>query len=63
VERGQGASNKNIWNVRRNVEHLIAQLQNDEHDYGGHRVIAIQDMQGGRMELLAAERFARQHGN
>jgi hypothetical protein len=63
VERGQGGSNKNIWYVRRNVEHLIAQLQNDERDYGGHRVIAIQDMQGGRMELLAAERFARAHGN
>jgi len=58
----QWQSNSNIWRVRHRLDDLLAQLNNDDRDYGGHRVAAINDLQQGRMELLRAERFARDHG-
>src|SRR5579872_2354784 len=53
--RGQGGSNSNVMGVRRWVENMIDQLQSDQHDYGGHRVAAINAMQAARSELIAAE--------
>ena len=54
--RWQGGSNSNLMSVRRWVERMIDQLQTDQHDYGGHRVAALSDMQAARGELVAAER-------
>ena len=54
--RNQGNSNRDIWYVRAWVEKMIDQLQRDNHDYNGHRVAAIRDMQQARAQLLAAER-------
>ena len=54
--RNQGESNESVMNVRRWVEKMIDQLQRDQHDYDGHRVAAIRDMQQARTDLLAAER-------
>ena len=56
-ERGQRGSNENLAGVRNWVDRLIAQLNHDERDYGGHRVAAINDMQRAREQLAAAERF------
>lgn len=55
--RGQGNSNRNLMGVRRWVENMVDQLQRDNHDYGGHRVNAINDMQAARNELVQAERY------
>jgi hypothetical protein len=61
-ERGQHGSNDNMWDVRQRVEGMIDQLQHDDHDYGGHRIAAINDLQAARNQIVAAEQFARQHG-
>jgi hypothetical protein len=54
--RGQGGSNRDVAYVRTWVENMIDQLQRDNHDYSGHRLAAISDMQRARYQLLAAER-------
>jgi hypothetical protein len=47
--------------VRRRLETLIDQLQRDEHDYGGHRVAAIDAMQQARGQLDEALEYDRAH--
>jgi hypothetical protein len=59
--RSQGNSNQNIWRVEKSLERLIDQLQQDAHDYGGHRIAAIGDLKNARTELLAAENLAKIH--
>ena len=62
IDRGQRGSNRNIWIVHRSVDRLIVALQHDASDYGGHKAAAMQAMQDGRAQLVAAEGFARAHG-
>jgi hypothetical protein len=54
--RNDGASDRNLRAVRRRLESLIDQLQRDQHDYDGHRVKAIADLQQARGEIEAALR-------
>jgi hypothetical protein len=56
-ERGGGASDANLDQVRYDVERVIDALQRDDTDYGGHRVDAIARLQEGRQQLLDALRF------
>ena len=60
--RTQGGSNRDLRHVRSWVERMIDQLQRDQHDYDGHRIRAIADMQAARTQLVAAEAWARGHG-
>lgn len=60
--RGDRTSDRSLHVVRVWVERLIDQLQRDNHDYGGHRVQAIADMQAARTQLLEAERYDTSHG-
>ncbi|MDP9018896.1 MAG: hypothetical protein M3N19_11330 [Candidatus Eremiobacteraeota bacterium] len=59
--RGERGSRHNIASVRRHEERLIDQLQRDRHDYGGHRVQAIELMQQARAQLLLAEQYDQAH--
>ncbi len=59
---GQGASDNYLLGVNRWVNRLIAQLSEDEREYGGHREIAISDLRAGQSALHAAEQFARSRG-
>jgi membrane protein implicated in regulation of membrane protease activity len=59
--RGERGSAANIMRVRRRLETLIDQLQRDEHDYGGHRVAAIDAMQQARGQLDEALEYDRAH--
>lgn len=61
--RNQGPSNRDVWIVRAWVERMIAQLNGDQRDYGGHRAAALADMQAARAQLVQAERYARSHGH
>lgn len=47
----QYGSNHNLLWVRSRLEGLIDQLQRDRHDYDGHRVAAIADLQQARAQL------------
>lgn len=59
--RGERGSSANIRRVRREVERSIDQLQNDSHDFGGHRAQAVELLQQARAQLLLAEQYDRQH--
>jgi len=59
--RGERGSARNIYRVRIRLERLIDELNNDQHDFGGHRVQAIQLMQQARQQLLLAEQWDLQH--
>ena len=59
--RGERGGARNIYQVRIRLERLFDQLNNDPHDYGGHRVQAIQFMQQARQQLLLAEQWDLQH--
>ena len=50
-------SDQNLRVERRRIEGVIDQLQRDQHDYGGHRVRAIADLQQARAELDAALQY------
>ena len=52
--RGEWGSGRNLIQNRRRLEGVIDQLQRDRHDYGGHRVAAIADLQKGRNEIVGA---------
>jgi hypothetical protein len=55
-------SNENIGVAANRSGRLIAMLQRDERDYGGHRANAINDLNNAHNELTAAEQFAETHG-
>ena len=59
--RGQCASDVNLNQVRRDVEHIIDMLQRDNTDYGGHRVDAIARLQQGRQQLVDAIQWDATH--
>jgi hypothetical protein len=54
-QRNEQHSNENIRRVRRHLEKVIDELQHDNHDYGGHRVQALQLLEQARQQLLDAE--------
>lgn len=55
-------SDRQLLVVRRNVERIIDVLQRDNHDYGGHRVIAIGLLQQARRDLISALRYDNRAG-
>ena len=59
--RGDVGSDRNLRTERRRLEGVIDALQRDQHDYGGHRVRAIADLQQARAELDAALQYDRGH--
>jgi len=59
--RGEGASARNLLSVRRRLEHLIDQMQRDQHDYNGLRVKAIQDLQNARQDIIQAIEYDATH--
>jgi hypothetical protein len=59
--RGEYRSAQNLLFVRRRLEALIDQLQQDQRDYDGHRVAAVADMQQARAQLDQAIRYDRSH--
>jgi hypothetical protein len=59
--RNDYKSNRNIRNVRRHLEHVIDELSHDQHDYGGHRVKALELLNQARSELLLAEQAGQTH--
>lgn len=54
-------SDRNLLQVRRNLEHIIDVMQRDRHDYGGHRVAAIGDLQRAREDILVGLRYDSRH--
>ena len=53
--RNDMKSNRNIRMIRKHLEHVIDELQHDQHDYAGHRLKALDLLNQARQELLAAE--------
>lgn len=52
--RSQNGSNENLEYVRGMVQHAVAMLNRDSHDYNGYRVKAIGELGQARMQLNAA---------
>jgi hypothetical protein len=61
--QGEYWSNRNVSRTRIKLEHVIDELNRDQHDYGGHRVKALDLLRQARQELLAAEAFEKAHPN
>ena len=59
--RGERGSARNLLNERRKLESVIDGLQRDRHDYGGHRVDAINLLQQARVQLQAAIDYDASH--
>jgi hypothetical protein len=59
--RPQGGSNRNLRRVREILGRLIEQLHHDDHDYGGYRVKALEDMRHARENLDAALKWEEDH--
>jgi len=59
--RNDFKSNRNIRLVRTHLEHVIDELQHDQHDYAGHRVKALQLLEQARQELMQAEQAGTSH--
>lgn len=59
--RPSAASDVNLRRIERSLERDIDMMQHDRHDYGGHRVDAIKELQAARGEIAAAERYDRTH--
>jgi hypothetical protein len=57
-DTSQAASNARIRDARNMVANAIDNLQNDNHDYGGNRVKALEDLQKAASELDRALKFA-----
>lgn len=60
--RGNRGSDQNLRREMRRLEQVIDMLNRDQHDYGGHRVQAIQDLQRARQQLEDALEYDRTHG-
>jgi hypothetical protein len=58
----QQGSNDRVWAAEHHLRGMIARLERDDRDYGGHRVAALNHLHDAHNELLAAERFARARG-
>lgn len=59
--RSEMQSDTNLASVRAHLQQMIARLQQDSRDYGGHRVAAINGMQAASNELGLALQYARSH--
>lgn len=59
--RSDRGSDANLRASRRRLEVVIDQLQRDRHDYDGHRVKAIEDLQMARGEIDAALQWDNHH--
>ncbi len=59
--RGELGSAWNVKRVRAQLERLIDQLQQDQHDFGGYRVRAIAAMQQARADLDQALQWDATH--
>ncbi len=62
-QRGGRGSDRNLHNELRRLEGVIDMLNRDQHDYNGHRVQAIQDLQQARQQLEDALEYDRTHGH
>lgn len=60
LRNGRG-SDQNLRTDIRRLERVIDMLQRDQHDYGGHRVQAIQLLQQARAQLNEGLQFDRGH--
>lgn len=58
---GDSRSDSNIFAIRNRLEGYINQLQQDQRDYGGHRVAAIAWLQRAVNELTAALNYDKTH--
>jgi len=61
-QRGGYGSDRNLRWAESRVEQLIGQLSRDQHDYDGHRVAALNDLQQARVQLQQAINYDRGHG-
>ncbi|GAC1580529.1 MAG: hypothetical protein NVS3B7_15140 [Candidatus Elarobacter sp.] len=59
--RGDRGSDRSLRIEIRRLEGVIDMLQRDRHDYGGHRVQAIEDLQRAREQLEAGLHFDNNH--
>jgi hypothetical protein len=59
---GQYGSNVSVWTIEHHIRRVIAALEKDDRDYGGHRVRALSFLHNAHTELRAAEQFASAHG-
>ncbi len=62
-QRNDYKSNHNIRAIRKHLEHVIDELQHDQHDYAGHRARALDLLEQARQELLAAEQSDKATGH
>lgn len=60
-QRGSHASDHNLRQVGKKIEKIIDKLQHDRHDYAGHRIAAIADLQKAHQEIEAAEKADKSH--
>lgn len=60
VRSGRG-SDQNLRREIRRLEGVIDALQRDRHDYGGHRVTAIADLQQAREQLEQGLQYDNGH--
>ncbi len=61
--RGERGSRYNIRTVERRTRRMIAQLNHDQRDYGGHRANAVRLMQQAEGELQQAVQYDAAHPN
>lgn len=59
--RNEVSSARSIRRVRGMLESLIDQLQRDQHDYGGFRVRAVEEMRRARDDLDRALQWDATH--
>ncbi|MDQ2871910.1 MAG: hypothetical protein M3R35_02140 [Candidatus Eremiobacteraeota bacterium] len=59
--RGERGSLVNLMRERRRLETVIDSLQRDNHDYGGHRVQAVDSLVQARAHLDEAIEYDRAH--
>jgi hypothetical protein len=57
--RRDAGSDRDLRYVSSWIDRMIDQLQRDQHDYGGHRIAAINAMQAARAQLADAQRYDR----
>ena len=60
IRNGRG-SDQNLRREIRRLEGVIDTLQRDRHDYGGHRVTAIADLQQAREQLEQGLQYDQGH--
>ena len=59
--RSEFGSARNLVHVRSTLEGLIDQLQQDQADYGGFRIRAIESMRRARADIAAALQWDATH--